>query len=290
MNAAQRKIKQIKIVSVILIFIGVAVYFAIPPKDYNCFDGIQNYNETGIDCGGEHCPPCPPLYPPLYVKDLEVEWVKAIPDGDNNYDLTAKIINPNPNWGMGSVDYYFNVYGADGDLIGSESGTTYIMPDISEAVIYTGATEKINDDLYNSTKTVKYVIKDDFKSAVEPSKTTLKLNNLIWKEIEDLKKPNLYITEKKYGRAADPNIFYEASGVTNNKSPYSFNLMEIKIVLYDNFDEPVASGKTNQWTVGSGGGWIFNFHWNYPINENISYADYQIETNVFDEENYIKEF
>ncbi len=287
MNSAQRKIKQIKIVAVILIFVGVVFYFAIPPKDHDCSDGIQNYGEAGIDCGGKYCDPCPPPDRPIGVENIEIKWVKAIPDGENNYDLVAKIINPNSNWGIKSLDYSFSVYDENNSLIGAEGGSDYIMPDISEAINSRLAEDGENSD---PVRIVKYIIKNDFKSYSKPSETMINLDNIIWGKIEDLKKPNIYITDKKFGYPTDGTSFYEASGVTNNKSAYSFERVNIKAVLYDDFDRPIAAGATNQWTVKSGQGWIFNFHWNHPIEEKISRLDYQIETNILDEENYIKEF
>ena len=287
MNNVQRKIKQVKIVGVILIFVGAVFYFAVPPKDRDCFDGIQNYGETGIDCGGRYCDLCPPPDQPPGVENIKIKWVKAIPDGENNYDLVAKIINPNSNWGIESLDYSFSVYDKNNNLISAEIGSDYIMPDISEAINFSLAEDSENSGPVQITK---YIIKNDFRSYSEPSETALSLDNIVWKKIDDLKKPNLYITDKKFGYPADGAAFYEASGVTNNDSAYSFELVNISVVLYDDFDRPIAAGETNQWTVKSGQGWIFNFHWDHPIEEKIFRLDYQIETNILDEENYIKEF
>ncbi len=288
MNDIQRKIKQSKIVAVVLVFIGMIVYFAIPPEDHNCFDRIQNYDETGVDCGGKYCSPCLIPARPADVEDVKIEWVRAISDGPDNYDLVAKIINPNSNWGIKSVDYRFSVYDESNNLIGSETGSTYVMPDISEAVEYRQVEE--NNKLSDSIQIIKYIVKNDFETQDEPSKVTLSLNNTVWQEIEDLKKPNIYISGKESGYVIDGTAFYRASGVTNNESPYSFNRMNINVVLYDDLGRPIAAGTTNQWTVKSGEGWIVSFHWDYPIEERIFYLDYQIETNILDEENYIKEF
>jgi len=287
MNSVQRKIKQAKIIAIILVFIGTVFYFAIPPKDHDCSDGIQDYDEMGIDCGGKYCNPCPPPDRPIGVENIKIKWVKAIPDGEDNYSLVAKIINPNSDWGIKSLDYSFNVYDENNNLIGAESGSDYVMPDISETINSFLADSNENRE---PVQIVKYIIRNDFKSYSKPSKTTLSLDNVVWKKIDDLKKPSLYITNKKFGYSTDGTAFYEASGVTNNKSAYSFNLVNIKAVLYDDFDRPIAARATNQWTVRSGQGWIFNFYWDHPIEEKVSRIDYQIETNILDEKNYIKEF
>lgn len=44
----------------------------------NCFDGIQNGNETGVDCGGE-CGECPIIETPAFIQENKVAaWVIAV--------------------------------------------------------------------------------------------------------------------------------------------------------------------------------------------------------------------
>ena len=76
------------------------------PDPPTCEDGIQNGNETGIDCGGD-CPPCEPEGPPEYRKrkfELALEgswnlgWWQTLPaglDSPQMYDLDATaLISP----------------------------------------------------------------------------------------------------------------------------------------------------------------------------------------------------
>ena len=41
------------------------------PATATCTDGIQNGDETGVDCGGTSCPDCPPPSPPAVLEDFE---------------------------------------------------------------------------------------------------------------------------------------------------------------------------------------------------------------------------
>ena len=46
---------------VIFGLIGAGIYFALTSKEATCFDGIQNQNEEGVDCGGS-CNTCKTCY------------------------------------------------------------------------------------------------------------------------------------------------------------------------------------------------------------------------------------
>jgi hypothetical protein len=39
-----------------------------------CFDGKKDYDETGIDCGGEHCPACMPEIVQLQLTKKKSQW------------------------------------------------------------------------------------------------------------------------------------------------------------------------------------------------------------------------
>ena len=46
-----------------------------------CTDGIQNGQETGIDCGGPDCPPCPPMYCTSRGNNTSDEWIESVAIG-----------------------------------------------------------------------------------------------------------------------------------------------------------------------------------------------------------------
>lgn len=89
----------------IFIFLIISIYLKIRgPVVASCFDGEQNQNEEGIDCGGP-CPPCElktlrslKIYPSQYLIY------------QNSIDLIGLIENPNPNLALKKLKYYFEIY------------------------------------------------------------------------------------------------------------------------------------------------------------------------------------
>ena len=128
MTDAQRKLKKLYIVGIVLLFVIVTAWILFKPEERTCFNGIKDIGEEDIDCGGFCEKECSPPDKPPTVQDIRVKWVKFIEDGENNYDLVAKISNSNEGWGISSVNYTFNTYDKNGEIIGAVLGRSYVMP------------------------------------------------------------------------------------------------------------------------------------------------------------------
>lgn len=279
MTDKQRKLKKLSIVGTVLFLILVSTYGYWKPKEELCFNGVRDKEEEGVDCGGVCSNDCsaPPKSPK--VKNLQTEWVKFVKDGENNYDLIAKLSNGNSQWGISSVDYKFSVYDKNDRIVGARSGKTYTMP--AGFLENTGA---------------KYLVEDNFKTSEEIKKVDLEMHNFNWSEVKvkddkplaELNKKIIEVVDQKYGFVENGNEFYYAYGVTKNTSAYSFFMIDIKVVLFDSDDEPIAVGKTDQWTLGVGQGWEFTIHWKNPFGKKVDRAEFEAETNVFNSANFMK--
>ena len=276
MTETQRKIKKFSIIGVVLFFIIIISWVLFKPGERTCFNGIKDIGEEGIDCGGFCEKECPPPDKPPTVRDISVKWAKFIKDGENNYDLVAKISNDNENWGISSVDYKFNIYSKEGKVINTVSGKSYIMPK--------GFLKSSNS---------RYIIENNFKTYEDIEKISLELYNFNWREVKNLRElPELdveiiRIINKDHGFIEDGEEFYYVFGVTENISKYGFFKVDINIVIFDDYGELVAAGKTNQWTLKSGAGWEFKIFWTSPFSEAIGIVDYEAQTNVFDIGNFM---
>ena len=279
MTSGQRKIKKSFIVLIILSFLVVAYQVIFPKIPEPCFNGVFDIGEEKVDCGGVCTKRCPPPPAPPDVNEIEVEWVEFVKDGEGNYDLVAKITNKNSFWGVSSVDYTFIAYGDNNKTIRTEKNETYIMP-----------------KGFLKEKGAKYIIEDNFKADFEIKKVEIKLSQYNWKEIKDPRDlPDfsakvINIRDKKSEFVTDGSGFYYAFGVTKNASKYSFYRVDIDVIVYDSNNKPIAVGKTNQWTVPGGEGWEFRIFWNEPFLGDIDHVDYEAQTNVFDSENFMKDF
>lgn len=279
MTNSQRIIKKTAIMLTFIIFVLILYKLMFPAVPEPCFNGVFDIGEDKIDCGGICQKKCPLPPTPPDVNEIKIEWSEFIKDGESNYDLAAKIINNNSSWGVSSVDYVFLIYKKNGEIIKTEKDKTYIMPK--------GFLEE---------EGVKYIIRENFKSNFEIEKIEIELSDYTWKEIKDPRDISNFnskiisIKDKKEDYVHDGPEFYYVYGVTKNVSRYSFYRVDIDVVVYGKSGRPIAVGKTNQWTVAGGNGWEFRIFWNYPFSESIGYIDYQTQTNVFDSENFMKEF
>ena len=114
---------------IVVVVVG-GIWLLVEPPKATCFDGIQNQGEKGIDCGG----PCG-LCPEDIRKPLEILLEDFIPTIDDNYDLMAEIRNPNKDWGIESINYRFNLYDRNEELIGFKEGSTYVLPQETKYII-----------------------------------------------------------------------------------------------------------------------------------------------------------
>ncbi len=105
----------------VLVLISIYPVYTIIHVEPTCTDGIQNQNETGIDCGGSCALICKEERMPLSVL-----WAEAFPTGNNVYDLGALVVNSNDDTGNPSLKYTFHIKGAQGNDIAAVDGKTYV--------------------------------------------------------------------------------------------------------------------------------------------------------------------
>lgn len=105
---------------VLVLVIGIPLFkiFYIAPT---CFDGKQNQNETGVDCGGKCARVCASDF-----LSPRIKWSQADKIGSGIYNLGAYIENPNLDGAATSVEYLFKLYDKDAHLIGERRGVSYL--------------------------------------------------------------------------------------------------------------------------------------------------------------------
>src|SRR3989344_2833707 len=110
---------------VLLIVLAVSGYIAYsvlstPPL---CFDGKQNGEEKGIDCGGTFSKLCAnQALAPVVL------WARAFETAPGTYAAAAYVENNNVGAGATSVAYAFRLYDEDNLLIIEKGGVTDIPP------------------------------------------------------------------------------------------------------------------------------------------------------------------
>jgi len=260
MNKYKKKQLKISLIYLlILIIIAGGIYLLIKPKLPSCSDGIQNQGEAGIDCGG----PCPLCFWQLQ-NDLEVIFVQAIKTENNNFDLVAKIKNPNQDFGAKSFSYLFNLYDQKDELAFSKQGESYILP-----------------------QEIRYIIEQKVLTDSKISRAELKITHINWQKLVDYREPELLIRNSNFEQSEDSS---QAFGTLENRSNYDFDKIDIYAILFGRESKILGVGKMNLRTVSSKENRYFELSWFFPISNQIENIDITARTNIFLDKNFMKRY
>jgi hypothetical protein len=105
----------------VLAIIASLLFFHFFYRAPSCSDGIQNGDETGVDCGGS----CTTLCSNQTLQPI-VYWAKAFNVLGDVYNVAAYVENPNSDSNNPQATYSFKVYDANNILLAERTGTTFI--------------------------------------------------------------------------------------------------------------------------------------------------------------------
>ncbi len=108
---------------IFFVLLTIVSYFFWFHTPATCFDGSQNGDERGIDCGGVCARAC--LFD---VTPPSVEWARSFKVTDGQYNAVAYVENRNKTLGTAAVDYTLSLYDETG-LIVERTGSTPLAPD-----------------------------------------------------------------------------------------------------------------------------------------------------------------
>ena len=131
------KSHQMKIISsisiVAIIIVSIFVYFKFIKHDPTCFDGKQNQNERGIDCGGVCSIMCL-----VDTKPLIPLWTRPVKITGDVFSVVSYIENQNVGNGIKRIPYEIRLFD-DKNILVSEpiKGETFIGPNDRTAIFET---------------------------------------------------------------------------------------------------------------------------------------------------------
>ena len=258
----KRIIKQLIIALVFLIILALIaslIYFFKKPEP-SCFDGIKNQEEEEIDCGGP-CISCELVN----IEPLRVLWAKAISNKNSFYDLAAEIRNPNQNYGSGNIDYEFELYDYNDNLISKHSGTTFILPNQS-----------------------KYLIETKIESDNSIYKVNINFINIEWEKPFDYHPLEFAVQQKEYYFLNDESLgTSQVKAILINKTNFDFEKIDIDVLLFDSLSNLIAVNDTEIRTLPVNQERDFVVTWFDEIDGQVSFIEIEPETNIFDTDNYI---
>ena len=198
---------------VFLALVSTGVYFSFFYQRATCFDGSQNGDERGIDCGGSCTRVCA-----LDVITPRVLWARAFKVTDGQYNAVAYIENINIGVGSPEISYTFKLYDAKG-VITERSGTTVLPPD-SVYPIFEG---RIDTGTRVPTKT-----------EIEITDPELWLPANVGRE--------QFVVESRALSAADSSPRLDAK-ITNNELTEAQNV-EVVATIFDSRGNPLTASRT----------------------------------------------
>ena len=134
--AWRRRMLILGVLFLLLVVLAIISYFKYLYVSPTCFDGAQNGDEAGADCGGSCVRICA-----FTMQDPRVDWVQSFKVVDGQYNAVAYIENPNRNGAAPQLEYTLTLEDSNG-IIAERTGTTILPADniypIFEGRILTG--------------------------------------------------------------------------------------------------------------------------------------------------------
>lgn len=121
--AARRQLFYAAIVIGVVGFFGFLMIYPYFNKAPTCFDGKQNGQESGVDCGGICQIACT-----IEVDQVSVLWSRAFRVVPGRYNAVAYLVNHNPSVSVAKIKYRFRFADKDNIYIGKRDGETFIPP------------------------------------------------------------------------------------------------------------------------------------------------------------------
>lgn len=221
-----------------MVFLAVcaaAFYYLFLYKAPSCFDGKQNGDEIGVDCGGS----CPNLcvietLPPVVL------WSKIFNVSGNLYNAMAYVENPNINSYNAKADYEFKIYDPDNKLISTRTGSVSIPKNKKIGIFEPG-----------------FVLNDSRPKRVDFKFTGLKQ----WtKDISE--DPSITV---KYSPLKNATSSPRIDGTITNNSVRDINSVELTVFIIDGNENAVAASRTFVDSLSAGSSQNIVFTWPKPF-------------------------
>ena len=237
-----------------------------PPPAVSCFDGVQNQEELGVDCGGV-CLPCAGL-----PEQIRFDRASYVSGERGAVDALFYLENVNPQWGARAIPYTLFLDDAQGQVIAQRQGTTFLLPLERHPVIEQGIAVGDGE-----------VIAD---TRVEIGETT-------WVEVAEygIRDDELVVLVPTFTQLTSGPDFAEVRGIVRNDAPFSFDRVEIYVVVSNRGGEVLGARATDMRTLRSGELREFRIAWRTPFP--LTGGEPQLEivaiTNIFEDDNFIRE-
>jgi len=196
----------------IVVIVVLAIFFWWY-EESTCFDGKQNGDEIGVDCGGS----CQLLCGGQAL-DPVILWSRAFETYEGVYNLVAYVENPNVASEVVYAPYTFKVFGVNNDVIAERRGVTGI-PQRESFVVFEGTVR---------TETPPSRVSFEFTDDLEWEKGDMR--------VEDIEVMGTILT----GTDSMPRI----KAILKNNTLDYLKEVEVSVVVFDNNNNAIQSSRT----------------------------------------------
>lgn len=264
-----RNTKRVFVAAIYLSFLALlltGVYFAFIKAPETCFDNKQNQDETGVDCGGSVCQMV--CKENVTGEKFQVKELAIVPGGNNRYDVLGKIYNPNDQAGASSFAYIFELKDANGQILVSRTGKSFILP-----------------------QETKDIIELNIETESRPATVNMKISDIEWEKFSGYReKPSITIYQKRYNQITSGSGFGEAYGLLSNESPFDFRSIIVKVILRDASGNPLAINTTEMRSVSSKEQRDFRLIWPTPFPGTVERVDMEVDADFYHSDNFMEQY
>lgn len=235
----------------ILIVVGILFLFAIlgslllfrKSQKPSCFDGVQNGQETGVDCGGECVKVCREE-----VRNLVVWWERPFRVAHGVYNTVAYFENQNLDSGLQELTYEFRLYDKDNILVSEPRiGKTFIEPNKRSAIFESGITTGDNE-AYNAFFRIS--------------------STQDWKKVDQSFAYSLFGVSQPV--LSEQDTTPKVTAEVENKSFYNFVDIPVIAVLYNAEGNAIAASRTYIDSLAQGTKEKVYFSWPEPFADPVN--------------------
>ncbi|NTW90066.1 MAG: hypothetical protein HGB37_04130 [Candidatus Moranbacteria bacterium] len=267
MDSSGRLMRRVRIISAVTAFVvvvGTGLYFLLRTAP-TCTDGKKNQGETGIDCGGR-CGACPEVFNP---EPFVIREAVAVPGNSaSEYDVVAKVYNPNDTIGASEIRYDISLRDTGGKEIGRVSGTDSILP--------------------QETKTLLTI---SVATTGTPASVDITFRDAAWQRFSGYQeRPKLSLYRTRFDKLSSGPFYGEVFGTLRNDSPFDFRAVTVKVILRNAAGMPIALNQTEVNTLLSGDIRDFTLRWPKAIPGEVAVVETVADTDFYHEQNFIERY
>jgi hypothetical protein len=244
--------------SIVMVFFIVGMTILLWPyfnREPTCFDGKQNGDETGIDCGGSCLLVCT-----AENYRLVTLWARAFPVTGGNYNLMAYVENQNRESGISRISYEFRAYDENNIFLGRRDGTTFITSNDRTAIFEPGLV---------AGNRIPSRVDFTFTSVPVWIRVNREQRNALSVSVEDKVVLNVFTSPKV------------TANVVNN-TLIDMKNVDVVAILYDELDNVINVSKTFIPTLSKNSKAPVVFTWPESLSKNPSRVDIFPQVNIFE--------